>query len=120
MKVLNQFSYDPTLVNYESNSGELVTVPDQSLTVREILERYTSGVNPEIHEYEDEGLFDPNHEFDMDPTEDRDFDLSDYQFYKDYYERHASSASLEAGEIKEEPAQPVESSSGESSSDKKD
>lgn len=120
MKVFSQFSYDPSSIEYEVNSGELVTVPDQSLTVREILERYTSGVNPEMFEYEDEGLFDPNNEFEMDPTEDRDFDLSDYQFYKDYYERQTSSASIETGEIAEESTQSVESTSGESSGDKKD
>lgn len=120
MKVLNQFSYDPDFVEYESNSGELVTVPDQSLTVREILDRYTSGLNPEMYEYEDEGSFDPANEFDMDPTEDRDFDLSDYQFYRDYYERENAQSSSKTGEIAKESTQPVESTSGEPSGDTTD
>lgn len=79
MRVLNYLSYSPDEVKYEETSDELLTVPDQSFTVRELLENFTSNIPPSLHMYEDEGLFDENDEFGYDPIGDRDLDLVDLQ-----------------------------------------
>lgn len=79
MKVLNYLSYSPDEVKYEETSDEILTVPDQSYTVRELLENFTSNIPPSLNMYEDEGLFDENDEFGYDPIGDRDLDLVDLQ-----------------------------------------
>lgn len=82
MKVLNYLSYSPDKVKYEETSDEVITVPDQSYTVRELLENFTSNIPPSLNMYEDEGLFDENDEFGYDPVGDRDLDLVDLQQLK--------------------------------------
>ena len=67
------------MVKYEETSDEVVTVPDQSYTVRELLENFTSNIPPSVNTYEDQGLFDENDEFGYDPIGDRDLDLVDLQ-----------------------------------------
>ena len=79
MRVLNYLSYSSDAVKYEETSDEVVTVPDQSYTVRELLENFTSNIPPSVSMYEDEGLFDENDEFGYDPIGDRDLDLVDLQ-----------------------------------------
>lgn len=79
MRVLNYLSYSPDAVKYEETSDEVVTVPDQSYTVRELLENFTSNIPPSLNMYEDQGLFDENDEFGYDPIGDRDLDLVDLQ-----------------------------------------
>lgn len=79
MRVLNYLSYSPDVVKYEETSDEVVTVPDQSYTIRELLENFTSNIPPSLNMYEDEGLFDENDEFGYDPVGDRDLDLVDLQ-----------------------------------------
>lgn len=79
MKVLNYLSYSPDEVKYEETSDEVITVPDQSYTVRELLENFTSNIPPSLNMYEDQGLFDENDEFGYDPIGDRDLDLVDLQ-----------------------------------------
>ena len=79
MRVLNYLSYSPDEVKYEETSDEVVTVPDQSYTVRELLENFTSNIPPSLNMYEDQGLFDENDEFGYDPIGDRDLDLVDLQ-----------------------------------------
>lgn len=79
MRVLNYLSYSPDAVKYEETSDEVVTVPDQSYTVRQLLENFTSNIPPSLNMYEDEGLFDENDEFGYDPIGDRDLDLVDLQ-----------------------------------------
>lgn len=79
MRVLNYLSYSPDEVKYEEISDEVVTVPDQSYTVRELLESFTSNIPPSLNMYEDEGSFDENDEFGYDPIGDRDLDLVDLQ-----------------------------------------
>lgn len=79
MRILNYLSYSPDEVKYEETSDEVVTVPDQSYTIRELLENFTSNIPPSLNIYEDEGLFDENDEFGYDPIGDRDLDLVDLQ-----------------------------------------
>lgn len=79
MRVLNYLSYSPDEVKYEETSDEVITIPDQSYTVRELLESFTSNIPPSLNIYEDEGLFDENDEFGYDPVGDRDLDLVDLQ-----------------------------------------
>ena len=79
MRVLNYLSYSPDEVKYEETSDEVVTVPDQSYTIRELLENFTSNIPPSLNMYEDQGLFDENDEFGYDPIGDRDLDLVDLQ-----------------------------------------
>lgn len=82
MRVLNYLSYSPDEVKYEETSDEVVTVPDQSYTVRELLENFTSNIPPSMNIYEDQGSFDENDEFGYDPVGDRDLDLVDLQQLK--------------------------------------
>ena len=82
MRVLNYLSYSPDEVKYEETSDEVVTVPDQSYTIRELLENFTSNIPPSLNMYEDQGLFDENDEFGYDPIGDRDLDLVDLQQLK--------------------------------------
>lgn len=79
MRVLSYLSYSPDEVKYEETSDEVVTIPDQSYTVRELLENFTSNIPPSLNVHEDEGLFDENDEFGYDPVGDRDLDLVDLQ-----------------------------------------
>ena len=79
MRVLNYLSYSPDAVRYEETSDEVITVPDQSYTIQELLENFTSNTPPSLHMYEDQGLFDENDEFGYDPMGDRDLDLVDLQ-----------------------------------------
>lgn len=79
MRVLNYLSYSPDAVKYEETSDEVVTVPDQSYTIRELLENFTSNIPPSLNMYEDQGSFDENDEFGYDPIGDRDLDLVDLQ-----------------------------------------
>lgn len=67
------------MVKYEETSDEVLVVPDQSYTVRELLESFTSNIPPSLNVYEDQGLFDEDDEFGYDPIGDRDFDLVDLQ-----------------------------------------
>lgn len=49
MKLIkSQYNYDAEDQKYEQNNGEIHTVPDQSLTIREILHQYTSGIMPDF------------------------------------------------------------------------
>jgi hypothetical protein len=73
------YSFDPAFeVCFESVSDEpSMTVPDQSLTVSEILDRYTRGLAPPIARdpiYDDRENLDFD---DVDPVDRPDFDLSD-------------------------------------------
>lgn len=43
MKIQKFYEYNPESIEYEKNNGEVITVPDQSLTVKEILERFRRG-----------------------------------------------------------------------------
>ena len=83
MRVLNYLSYSPDVVKYEETSDEVVTVPDQSYTIRELLENFTSNIPPSLNIYEDQGSFDENDEFGYDPIGDRDLDLVDLQQLRD-------------------------------------
>ena len=83
MRVLNYLSYSPDEVKYEETSDEVLIVPDQSYTVRELLENFTSNIPPSVNMYEDQGLFDENDEFGYDPIGDRDLDLVDLQQLRD-------------------------------------
>lgn len=79
MRVLNYLSYSPDAVKYEETSDEVITVPDQSYTIRELLENFTSNIPPSLNIYEDQGSFDEDNEFGYDPIGDRDLDLVDLQ-----------------------------------------
>lgn len=58
-KIVNWFNYVPS--EGEINSGELMTVPDQSYTIQEILDKFTAGIPLNITqngEYSDTDDFD--------------------------------------------------------------
>ncbi|MBA7539826.1 hypothetical protein ES705_32111 [subsurface metagenome] len=62
-------------VDSEKNTGPSVTVPGQSYSVAELLNRHIAGNMPDVKRQE---YYDPEASFDnMDPTENPDFDLSD-------------------------------------------
>lgn len=43
MKTRKFYNYNSESISYEHNNGEVITIPDQSLTVKEILERFRRG-----------------------------------------------------------------------------
>lgn len=48
MKVVSRLKYNPSAVKYERGGGPQIAIPDQSLSVREILERFRRGtIDPE-------------------------------------------------------------------------
>lgn len=79
MKVIRE-KYSFTLLDsdMESNNEPSMTIPDQSLTIPQILERYVSGIDLPYGSqtyYESEGYDDDN--FETDPLLDPALDLSD-------------------------------------------
>lgn len=74
--VLNQFRAIERKTVGEINKEPSLTVPNQSLSVRDILQRYTMGAM--IPEVSHSVYYDGEEDFDaVDPRLDRDFDLSD-------------------------------------------
>lgn len=58
MKWVNHFNYKPS--PGEVNSGELKTIPNEAYTVRELLEKYATGIQIDLErnvDYIDEGDF---------------------------------------------------------------
>lgn len=76
-------NYDPAKHgHYERNTLKSMTIPDQSLTIREILERHVNGtLDNELYRAADDGWDedDPRTEDDFDPSSDPTFDLVDAQ-----------------------------------------
>lgn len=124
MKVLSYLSYSPDVVKYEEGSDEIITVPDQSFTVRELLESFTSNIPPSVHDYEDEGLFDENDPFAYDPIGDRDLDLVDLQQLRiqldERIKRFTQESSKEQAVSSKQETVISEGSSGEPSGDSAD
>lgn len=124
MKILSYLSYSPDEVKYEETSDEVVTVPDQSYTVRELLENFTSNIPPSLNMYEDEGLFDENDEFGYDPIGDRDLDLVDLQQLRTEIDERIASQTAALARKEKEAAKKErvlpEVSSGESSNSGQD
>lgn len=89
--VRTKAGYDPADFDYPVSSYS-ETVPDQSLSVREILIRFTRGLPPpgiaRPAVYDDEG--DNENFFDVDPIMRQDMDISDVDTYKDEYEHRQS------------------------------
>lgn len=119
MRVLNYLSYSPDEVKYEETSDEVITVPDQSFTIRELLENFTSDISPSLNVYEDEGLFDENNEFGYDPIGDRDLDLVDLQQLRAEIDERIARQTAELTQKEKESAKKErilpEATSGESS-----
>lgn len=79
-----QLNFDSTLHIGEINEGEDQTVPNQALSINEILVKFSQGLLPELKEYND---YDGEDEVDfsfIDPTLDPDFDLSDTDQIDEY------------------------------------
>lgn len=70
------YNYKLTEEDQEKNSGDLITIPDQAYTIKEILEKFTNGVLPDLTKLsgypDEEPTFD-----DTDPIRDPAFDLAD-------------------------------------------
>lgn len=105
------YKYDPADVGcYEVLSDEpSMTVPDQSLTVRDLLERYTRGIAPACAR---EPLYDDRENLDfedVDPSERPDFDLVDVDLHRRNLEALSEKVSAEvkaAKKKKDEKEQP--------------
>lgn len=74
MKIVHPLQYDYTAQKYEIGDDELVTVPDQSLSVRQILEGFRRGtIDPstyhELNDYDDGDVDASADEF-IDPIDD--------------------------------------------------
>lgn len=94
-KVLSPFSYKLDSSGMEHNSGLIVTVPGQSMTPKEILQRFRAGMplgGGQVPLYESDDLDDVD-----DPTRDPNFDMTDVpEYVKKIQER--KKAFLEAKE----------------------
>lgn len=51
LRIRSHYNYDHELENYEKNTGTSQTVPDSSYTIRELLENFTTGITPDMHDY---------------------------------------------------------------------
>lgn len=75
MNILTHYSYRPLASGMETPKGESLTIPDQSLTIREIVERFVMGeptLGQRAVHYDEVEDFD-----NIDPTLDPAFDLAD-------------------------------------------
>jgi hypothetical protein len=93
MVFLTPYQFDPlaSVCREPDYTEPSMTVPDQSLTVREILERYVRGIAPSCAY---DPLYDDREDLDFDdanPAESPDFDLSDI----DSHERKLQSLAAE-------------------------
>lgn len=58
MKIRTQYNYDFEKSPYENGGGEVIAIPDLSLTVKEILERFRRGSIEDLSEYERKVVYD--------------------------------------------------------------
>lgn len=72
--IVTAYNYDPSDNPGELTTKKSVTVPDQSLTVEEILDLYARGIGIDSIYHEGSGLDDPSFD-DLDPTQRPDFDI---------------------------------------------
>lgn len=74
-KFRTHYNYRKRKADIEHPVGTSETLPDQNYTIREILQKFSSGISPSIAKVP---IYDDNPEFDnYDPTRDLDFDLTD-------------------------------------------
>ncbi|MBA7535645.1 hypothetical protein ES705_27903 [subsurface metagenome] len=107
VKCKKRKKYELKKAHMEKNSGNSVTVPGQSYTVGELLEKHIQGNLPDVRrqEYYEE---DPDLD-NMDPTQKPDFDLADATLLQDdlnkkivAYKKIKEEKILENKKIKEE------------------
>ena len=83
-KFITAFNYDPSINKGEINNQKSETIQGQSLTVTEVLIRYSRGTLPNI---QFPTYYDEVEDFDADdPTLRPDFDLSDTDNIQEYIE----------------------------------
>ena len=78
MELKHWLNYSETEISFEPVIGVSETVPDQSYTIRDLLERFASGIMPSVGQ---DGYYDDETEVEnwiTDPTLKPDFDLADY------------------------------------------
>ena len=76
-KFRTQYNFALTDPGIEHPTGESLTIPGQSYTVRELLEKFTTGIPLDLFR---QGVYDQDEEPDIelsDPTREPDFDLAD-------------------------------------------
>lgn len=78
MRIISFYNYDPSEVTYEKGGGDIIAVPDQSLSVREILERFRRGTLTE-EEISMRGFYDDDGEEDIEEFVNQIEDLTDLQ-----------------------------------------
>lgn len=79
-----QLNFQPELHIGEINEGEDQTVPNQALSINEIITKFSQGLLPELKQYDE---YDGEDEVDfsfIDPTLSPDFDLSDTDNIDEY------------------------------------
>lgn len=75
MEIFNSISRRENRINGEINVGDTLTVPQQSLSITEIMQRSLNGIPVKTHVTS----FEDNPDLDnINPTERPDFDLTDY------------------------------------------
>nr|QJB19970.1 MAG: hypothetical protein [Microvirus sp.] len=86
---VNAHNYVHKKSHFETVDKVSMTVPDQAMTIKQILEKYTNGINPNVSRqvgyHDGEPTFD-----DIDPTRDPEFDLADITIHKDELEKKIS------------------------------
>lgn len=70
------YNFNLTKHDMEYNNGPSLTVPDQAFTVKEVLEKYTNGVLPDLTKNGSYPDTEPSFD-DTDPIQDPAFDLAD-------------------------------------------
>lgn len=83
-KFRTKWQYVPDETGMETNSGVIMTVPDQSLSIREILDRFRRGVAPAVVK---EPIYNDDDDIDDDlynHVYDGDFDLTDRDALNDH------------------------------------
>lgn len=73
-QIVTCYNYDPDCNLGERNTKPSITVPDQSLTVEEIIDLYARGIGIDNIYHHGEGLDDPDFD-DIDPTTNPSFDI---------------------------------------------
>lgn len=109
-KFQNQYNYVPGQRN-EKPVGESLTVPDQSYSIKDILEKYTRGIAPMVSK---EPLYEENPDINSPDILDNAIDITEVQeAYNATTERIVNAKKAKAGKDKSQAIDPPKNEAGE-------
>lgn len=112
IKFTTQFTFDPSLSDKHVHSDELITIPDDSFTIQELMQRAVANTLPPLaNHYEDE-YFDEEISFEDDLQFFQPSDFQELYDMRDSLDKRISqlSTQLEHEKIEENLAPPKETS----------